>query len=134
MKPLSPAQYPKNSAHFLLAQLEISIVNLGQALKQSDVSGLERHAHDVMGSLTTIRAALSTSDPIMSDQSAKVALKKYLEKMNLQLQQQKELLMRKSSMTNLQLDALLPPIPRLTYITERQTSNERFGSKTFLKA
>ncbi|MFN5349277.1 MAG: hypothetical protein ACK5A0_07035 [Polaromonas sp.] len=134
MKPLAPLSQPKNSVDLLLAQVECFIENIGQALKRADVAGLERHAHDLLGSLTAVKACLSTSGDAGSDPSAKVALKKHLVKMNLQLKQQRELLARKSSLAAQQLDALLPPTPRLTYEMDTERSNERMGSKTFLKA
>lgn len=133
MKLITSALDPTNPSALPL-QVESSISRMGQSLLMADVDGLERHAHDLLKSLTALRSALSTAAPITSEKSAKVALEKCLIKMNLQLQQHRELLARRSSMIDLQLDTLLPPVPRQTYKVARIRSDERIGFKTFLRA
>ncbi len=134
MEPLAALSHPQNSADLALAQAESCILNMGRALMDADVAGLEQHAHALLGSLVAVRAALAAPDPAGSDQDTKVALHKCLAIMSQQMQQQRELLMRKSSMVDRQLDTLLPPASRLTYAPSKGRSAERLGTSTYFKA
>jgi len=107
---------------------------MGQALLKADVAELEQHAHDLLASLLAVKAALAAPDHAGSDQDTKLALQQSLVKMSLQLQAQRELLMRKASMVDRQLDTLLPPASRLTYEPPNGRSAERRGASTFMKA
>ena len=134
MEPLAALSRPKNLADLALAQAEFCIVNMGQALVKADVAGLEQHAQALLGSLMAVKAALAGPDPTGSGQDTKLALQKCLVKMSLQVQQQRQLLMRKVSMVDRQLDTLLPPASRLTYEPSKGRSAERPGASTHVKA
>jgi hypothetical protein len=130
------------SAGLALAQAEYCIANMGQALLDADTKGVEHHANALLKSLvatkSTLAATLQQEDlnghNVASDQDKRASIRKALVKMSLQLQQQRELLMRKSSMVDRQLDSLLPPVSRLTYDHSKGPSTARFGTNTFFKA
>ena len=126
--------HTKNSADLALAQAEFCGVNMGQALIKTDVAELEQHAHELLASLLAVKAALAEPDHAGSDQDTKLALQKCLVKMSLQMQVQRELLMRKALMVDRQLDTLLPPASRLTYEPPNGRSAERRGASTYVKA
>jgi alkylation response protein AidB-like acyl-CoA dehydrogenase len=134
MKPLATLSHTKNSADLALAQAEFCSVNMGQVLIKADVAELEQHAHELLASLLAVKAALAAPDHAGSNQDTKPALQQSLVKMSLQLQVQRELLMRKASMVDRQLDTLLPPASRLTYQPSKALSAERRGVSTYLKA
>lgn len=134
MKPLATLSHTKNSAELALAQAEFCSVNMGQVLIKADVAELEQHAHELLSSLLAVKAALAALDHAGSNQDTKLALQQSLVKMSLQLQAQRELLMRKASMVDRQLDTLLPPASRLTYQPSKALSAERLGVSTYLKA
>ena len=126
--------HPKNAADLALAQAEFCGVNMGQALIKTDVAELEQHAHELLESLLAVKASLAAPDHARSNQDTKLALQQSLVKMSLQLQLQRELLMRKASMVDRQLDSLLPPASRLTYEPLNGRSAERRGASTYVKA
>ena len=134
MEPLAALSHPQNSAQLALAQAELCILNMGRALMDADVGGLEQHAHALLGRLVAVRAALAAPDHTGSGHETKVALQKCLVTMSLQVQQQRDLLMRKASMVSRQLDLLLPPASRLTYEPSKGRSAERLGTSTYVKA
>ena len=134
MKPLAALSHPDNSADLVLAQAEFCIVNMGQALMKADVAELEQHAHKLLGSLESVKAALAAPSHAGSNQDTQLALQQSLVKMSLQLQLQRELLMRKASIVDRQLDTLLPPASRLTYEPSKGRSAERRGVSTHVKA
>jgi len=125
---------PKNAADLVLAQAEFCGVNMGQALLKADVAELEQHANDLLSSLLAVKAALAAPDNAGSDPDTKLALLQSLAKMSLQMQVQRELLMRKALMVDRQLDTLLPPASRLTYEPPNGRSAERRGASTYMKA
>jgi len=141
MKQISPGQLD-DSADLALAKAEYCVANMGQALLDADATGVEHHAHDLLKRLaatkSTLAAALKQEVPggetIASGQDKKAEMRKALVQMSLQLQQQRELLMRKSSMVDRQLDSLLPPVSRLTYEHSKGPSTARFGTNTYFKA
>jgi hypothetical protein len=98
------------------------------------VAGLEQHAQALLLSLVAVKAAIAAPDPAGSGQDTKLALKQCLLKMSLQVQLQRELLMRTASMVDRQLDTLLPPASRLTYEHSKSRSAERRGASTYVKA
>lgn len=134
MESLASLTHPQNSADLALTQAELCILNMGQALVKADVAGLEQHAQALLQSLTAVKAAIAAPDPAGSGQDTKLALTQCLVKMSLQVQQQRDLLMRKASMVNRQLDLLLPPASRLTYEPSKGRSAERRGASTSVKA
>ena len=134
MESLDALSQPKNSAQLALTQSEHCIVNMGQALLKADVVELEQHAHALLTSLLAVKAALAAPNHAGLDPDSQLALQKCLVKMSLQLQQQRELLMRKASMVDRQLDLLLPPASRLTYQPSKARSAERLGVSTYVKA
>ena len=134
MKPLATLSLTKNSAELALAQAELCSVNMGQVLIKADVAELEQHAHALLASLLAVKAALAAPNHAGLDQDTQLALQQSLVKMSLQLQVQRELLMRKASMVDRQLDTLLPPASRLTYQASKALSAERLGVSTSMKA
>ena len=134
MKPLATLTHTKNSAELALAQAEFCNVNMGQVLIKADVAELEQHAHALLASLLAVKAALSAPNHAGLDQDTQLALQQSLVKMSLQLQVQRELLMRKASIVDRQLDTLLPPASRLTYQASKALSAERLGVSTYMKA
>ena len=134
MEPLPSLPHPQNSADLALAQAEFCILNMGQALMDAEVAGLEQHAHALLTSLVVARAALAAPDPAGSGQGTKAALQKCLVTMSLQLQQQRQLLVRKASMVDRQLGTLPPQTSRLTYEPAKDRSFERRGTSTYFKA
>jgi hypothetical protein len=134
MESLAALSHPQNSAQLALTQAEFCILNMGRALVRADVAELEQHAHELLASLVAVKAALAAPEHAGSGQGTKVALQKCLATMSLQVQQQRDLLMRKASMVNRQLDLLLPPASRLTYEPSKGRSAERRGASTYVKA
>ena len=141
MKQISPCQLDA-SAELALAQAEYCIANMGQALLDADTTGVEHHAQVLLKTLAATKSTLSAtlkqddlnSQTIASGQNQRASMRKALVQMSLQLQQQRELLMRKSSMVDRQLDSLLPPVSRLTYDHSKGPSTARFGTATYFKA
>ena len=134
MESLDAFHHPNYPAQLALTQAEHCIVNMGQALVKADVAELEQHAHALLTSLLAVKAALAAPNHAGLDPDSELALQKCLVKMSLQLQQQRELLMRKASMVDRQLDLLLPPASRLTYQPSKARSAERLGVSTYVKA
>lgn len=134
MESLDALHHPNNPAQLALTQAELCIVNMGQALVKADVAELEQHSHALLTSLLAVKAALAAPDHAGSDQDSKLALQQSLVEMSLQMQLQRELLMRKASMVDRQLDTLLPPASRLTYEPSMGRSAERHGASTYVKA
>lgn len=141
MKPINPYRLGASS-ELAIAQAEYFITNMGQAVLDADATRVEHHAHALLKSLaatkSTLTATLKQEDlsgqTVASSQDQRAAIKRALVKMSLQLQQQRELLMRKSSMVDRQLDSLLPPVSRLTYDHSKGPSTVRFGTGTYVKA
>ena len=134
MESLDAFHHPNYPAQLALTQSEHCIVNMGQALLKADVAELEQHAHALLTSLLAVKAALAAPNHAGLDPDSELALQKCLVKMSLQLQQQRELLMRKASIVDSQLDILLPPASRLTYQPSKASSAERLGVSTYVKA
>ena len=134
MESLDAFHQPNYPAQLALAQSEFCILNMGQALVKADVAELEQHAHALLTSLLAVKAALAAPNHAGLDPDSELALQKCLVKMSLQLQQQRELLMRKASIFDSQLDTLLPPASRLTYQPSKARSAERLGVSTYVKA
>jgi hypothetical protein len=134
MESLDAPSHTKNSAQLALTQAELCILNMGRALVKADVAELEQHAQALLASLLAVKTALASPDHAGSNQDTQLALQKCLVKMSLQVQQQRDLLMRKASMVDRQLDLLLPPASRLTYEPSKARSAERRGASTHVKA
>lgn len=141
MKQISPCRLDA-SAELALAQAEYCIANMGQALLDADTTEVEHHANALLKSLAATKSTLTATlkpeelngQTIAPGQDQRASMRKALVKMSLQLLQQRELLMRKSSMVDRQLDSLLPPVSRLTYEHSKGSSTARFGTHTHFKA
>ena len=141
MKQISPCRLDA-SAELALAQAEYCIANMGQALLDADTTGVEHHAQVLLKTLAATKSTLSATlkqddlngQTIASGQDQRASMRKALVKMSIQLLQQRELLMRKSSMVDRQLDSLLPPVSRLTYDHSKGPSMARLGTTTYFKA